>query len=91
MKDREFPNCYRIRKVYRETFQKENPRNTYLEMASGCGGTGGVRRSLLGDVECSVSVKRDQSKFDSRVNMSQTTTVTTEGGFHMLSEVDPYP
>jgi hypothetical protein len=68
MKDREFPNCYRIRKVYRETFQKENPKNHYYEMASGCGGTGGVRRSLLGEIECSVAANRD--RFDMKINAS---------------------
>lgn len=53
MQDKEFPNCYRIRKVYREKFQKDNPKNPFYEMNSGCGGTGGVRRSILGELECS--------------------------------------
>jgi len=27
MQDKEFPNCYRIRKIYRQLFQKDNPKN----------------------------------------------------------------
>lgn len=57
MKDLEFPNCYRIRKVFREMFQRDNPKNTYYEMTSGCGGTGGVRRSILGELDCEVAAK----------------------------------
>lgn len=67
MKDKEYPNCYRIRKVYRETFQKDNPKNLFFEMTSGCGGTGGVRRSILGDLEC--SAKKDTLDF--KINTSE--------------------
>lgn len=64
MKDMEFPNCYRIRKVFRELFQKDNPNNKTYEMNSGCGGTGGVRRSIVGRMECPAdfSLGNDQSE-----------------------------
>eukprot|EP00347_Sterkiella_histriomuscorum_P004773 403359161 len=60
MKDMEFPNCYRIRKVYRDMFQKDNPKNAYYEMTSGCGGTGGVRRSILGELDCELVREKSQ-------------------------------
>lgn len=65
MQDKEFPNCYRIRKVYRELFQKDNPKNYFYEMTSGCGGTGGVRRSILGELECENKNTKKDSKIDS--------------------------
>lgn len=68
MKDKEIPNCYRIRKVYRQMFQKDNPKNLYYEMTSGCGGTGGLRRSILGDLECSMKKENTDSKFNSSSN-----------------------